>query len=48
VTSVSLAEFDPECVDMLTLVMIGASSTRRVAGTRWIYTPRGYAGKTET
>jgi cobalt-precorrin 5A hydrolase / precorrin-3B C17-methyltransferase len=47
VTSVSLAEFDPEQVDMLTLVMIGASSTRRVAGTRWIYTPRGYAGKTE-
>ncbi|MEI9985953.1 MAG: cobalamin biosynthesis protein [Aliidongia sp.] len=47
VTSVSLAEFDPEAVDMLTLVMIGASSTRRVAGTRWIYTPRGYAGKAE-
>ena len=47
VASVSLAEFDPERVDMLTLVMIGASSTRRVAGTRWIYTPRGYAGKTE-
>ena len=45
VTCVSLAEFDPEMVDMLTLVMIGASSTRRVAGTRWVYTPRGYAGK---
>ena len=45
VTCVSLAELDPEMVDMLTLVMIGASSTRRVAGTRWVYTPRGYAGK---
>jgi precorrin-3B methylase len=41
-----LAEFNPETVDMLTLVLIGASSTRRVAGARWIYTPRGYAGKT--
>jgi cobalt-precorrin 5A hydrolase/precorrin-3B C17-methyltransferase len=45
VTVVSLAEFDPDAVDMLTLVLIGASSTRRVAGTPWIYTPRGYAGK---
>jgi cobalt-precorrin 5A hydrolase/precorrin-3B C17-methyltransferase len=43
---VNLAEFNPESVDMLTLVLIGASSTRRVAGARWIYTPRGYAGKT--
>jgi cobalt-precorrin 5A hydrolase/precorrin-3B C17-methyltransferase len=46
VTIVGLAEFDPEAVDMLTLVLIGASSTRRVTGARWIYTPRGYAGKT--
>ncbi len=45
ITCVSLADFDPEMVDMLTLVMIGASSTRRVAGTSWVYTPRGYAGK---
>jgi cobalt-precorrin 5A hydrolase/precorrin-3B C17-methyltransferase len=45
VSVVSLAEFDPESVDMLTLVLIGASSTRRVRGMRWIYTPRGYAGK---
>jgi cobalt-precorrin 5A hydrolase/precorrin-3B C17-methyltransferase len=45
VTCVGLAELDPEAVDMLTLVMIGASSTRRVAGTSWVYTPRGYAGK---
>jgi cobalt-precorrin 5A hydrolase/precorrin-3B C17-methyltransferase len=47
ITCVNLAEFDPEAVDMLTLVLIGASSTRRVAGTRWVYTPRGYAGKVE-
>jgi cobalt-precorrin 5A hydrolase/precorrin-3B C17-methyltransferase len=40
-----LAAFDPATVDMLTLVLIGASSTRRVPGGRWIYTPRGYAGK---
>ena len=45
VVCVSLAELDPERVDMLTLVMIGASSTQRVAGTSWVYTPRGYAGK---
>jgi cobalt-precorrin 5A hydrolase / precorrin-3B C17-methyltransferase len=45
VSVVSLAEFDPESVDMLTLVLIGASSTRQVRGMRWIYTPRGYAGK---
>jgi cobalt-precorrin 5A hydrolase/precorrin-3B C17-methyltransferase len=47
VTVVGLAEFDPADVDMLTLVMIGASTTRRVPGTGWIYTPRGYAGKGE-
>jgi cobalt-precorrin 5A hydrolase/precorrin-3B C17-methyltransferase len=45
VSVVNLAEFDPESVDMLTLVLIGAASTRRVRGLRWIYTPRGYAGK---
>jgi cobalt-precorrin 5A hydrolase / precorrin-3B C17-methyltransferase len=42
---VPLAELDPAAVDMLTLVLVGATATRRVAGTPWIYTPRGYAAK---
>jgi cobalt-precorrin 5A hydrolase/precorrin-3B C17-methyltransferase len=42
-TLTTLAALDPEAVDMLTLVLIGNSQTRRV-GER-IYTPRGYAGK---
>ena len=44
----TLAALDPEEVDMLTVVLIGASTTRRVArpdGGDWVYTPRGYAGK---
>lgn len=47
VTVVPLSELDPERVDMLTLVLVGASSTRSVAagGRRWTYTPRGYARK---
>jgi cobalt-precorrin 5A hydrolase/precorrin-3B C17-methyltransferase len=44
-TQVTLAEFEPAKVDMLTLVVIGASSTKAVAGTRWVYTPRGYGDK---
>ena len=34
-------------VDMLTLVLIGSSATRRVdaGGRAWAYTPRGYAAK---
>jgi precorrin-3B C17-methyltransferase len=38
-----LAEADPGLADMRTLVIVGASSTRRVErsdGTCWIYTPR--------
>ena len=42
---INLSDLDPARVDMLTLVMIGSSATRRVAGTGWIYTPRGYAKK---
>jgi len=45
---VDLADLVPEMVDMLTVVLVGSSETRRVArsdGTAWIYTPRGYAGK---
>jgi len=44
----TLAALDPEEVDMLTVVLIGASTTRRLArpdGGEWVYTPRGYAGK---
>jgi cobalt-precorrin 5A hydrolase / precorrin-3B C17-methyltransferase len=43
----TLAEFDPGIVDMLTLVIVGNSETRLLAGrTPRIYTPRGYEGKT--
>ncbi len=49
VTFVSLSDLDPEKVDMLTLVMVGSSETRRTqtnsGGKDWVYTPRGYAGK---
>jgi len=44
----TLAALDPEEVDMLTVVLIGASTTRRLTrpdGGDWVYTPRGYAGK---
>lgn len=39
----TLAELDPTQVDMLTLVLVGNSETRRVGP--WLYTPRGYAKK---
>lgn len=44
---VTLADLVVDDVDMLTLVMVGSSSTRRFqAGMRsFIYTPRGYAAK---
>ena len=45
VSVVDLAALTPEQVDMLTLVLIGSSTTRRVArrdGGLWVYTPRGY------
>ena len=43
-------QLDPEQVDMLTVVLIGASTTRAFArpdGGQWVYTPRGYAAKKE-
>ncbi len=49
-TVVDLAELSPEMVDMLTVVLVGSSETRRVArsdGGAWVYTPRGYAGKAQ-
>ena len=48
VTVTTLADLDPETVDMLTVVLVGSSTTRAVPrsdGGCWVYTPRGYAGK---
>jgi len=46
VTVTSLGALDPRAVDMLTLVLVGSSASRRIAGDpAWIYTPRGYARK---
>jgi cobalt-precorrin 5A hydrolase / precorrin-3B C17-methyltransferase len=44
ITTTTLAALDPGSVDMLTIVLVGNSQTRFLAGSeRWIYTPRGYA-----
>jgi cobalt-precorrin 5A hydrolase/precorrin-3B C17-methyltransferase len=46
----TLKHLDPADVDMLTVVLIGASTTRSLArpdGGEWVYTPRGYAAKKE-
>ncbi|MBI4968383.1 MAG: precorrin-3B C(17)-methyltransferase [Rhodospirillales bacterium] len=47
VTVIDLAQLDADKADMLTLVLIGNSETKRVAqgGRVWTFTPRGYAGK---
>ncbi len=49
VSVVTLHALTPDMADMLTLVLIGSSATRRVenAAGAWIYTPRGYADKEE-
>jgi cobalt-precorrin 5A hydrolase / precorrin-3B C17-methyltransferase len=42
----TLAGLDPRQIDMLSIVLIGASTTRRLPrpdGGSWVYTPRGYA-----
>ena len=42
---VPLAELTADMCDMLTLVMVGASGTRRAPrlhSADWVYTPRGY------
>lgn len=47
---VTLGELESDQVDMLTVVLIGASTTRSLArpdGGQWVYTPRGYAAKKE-
>ena len=48
---VRFAEFNPDDVDMLTLVMVGSSQSKRFArgdGKTHAYTPRGYAKKRES
>jgi cobalt-precorrin 5A hydrolase / precorrin-3B C17-methyltransferase len=48
---VPLSALDVEDVDMLTVVIVGSGETRTVStgdGRRWVYTPRGYAGKAGT
>ncbi|HEX6014536.1 MAG TPA: hypothetical protein VFY87_22605, partial [Geminicoccaceae bacterium] len=42
---VDLAELTPDLCDMLTIVLVGSSATRRAPrlhGPDWVYTPRGY------
>ncbi len=44
----TLADFDPAQIDMLTVIIVGASTTRAFRasdGRRWVFTPRGYAEK---
>ena len=46
---VTLGELAPESADMLSMVIVGSSATRRLerGGSTWVYTPRGYeAGRT--
>jgi cobalt-precorrin 5A hydrolase/precorrin-3B C17-methyltransferase len=48
---VKFADFNPDDVDMLTLVMVGSSQSKSFArgdGRTYAYTPRGYARKRET
>ncbi len=48
---VKFADFNPDEVDMLTLVMVGSSQSKSFArgdGKTYAYTPRGYAKKRET
>jgi cobalt-precorrin 5A hydrolase/precorrin-3B C17-methyltransferase len=50
ITTTTIAQFDPEHVNMLSIVIVGSSSTRRISQTRpeRIYTPRGYEAKERT
>ena len=50
VTVIDLQDLAPERVDMLTLVLVGSSETRRVTTGQglWLYTPRGYGAKDDT
>lgn len=47
----SLQDLDPEQIDMLTMVIVGSSESRhmkRTDGGDWVYTPRGYSGKSSS
>ncbi len=48
VATVPLSDLEVDKVDMLTLVLVGSSTTRQVAagGRAWTYTPRGYERST--
>ncbi len=51
VRTVPLGELNIEEVDMLTVVVVGSSESRTVTtgdGKTWVYTPRGYSGKSES
>ena len=48
VSVTTLETFDPDTVDMLTVVIVGSSATRLIEardGQRRVYTPRGYERK---
>ena len=48
IETTTLADLDPQTVDMMSVVLVGATSTRTFAagdGRRRTYTPRGYAAK---
>ncbi|MSO88736.1 MAG: precorrin-3B C(17)-methyltransferase [Rhodospirillaceae bacterium] len=47
VDTITLAELGPDKVDMLTIVLIGSTQSRRLRRGRedWVYTPRGYERK---
>ncbi len=47
---IALGDLTPEHADMLTIVLIGSSTTRaiRAGVNRWVYTPRGYAVQSAT
>ncbi len=51
IKTVRFADFDPNEVDMLTIVLIGSSQSKIITrgdGQSYCYTPRGYANKKET
>lgn len=51
VRTVPLGELNVDDVDMLTVVVVGSSESRTVStgdGKTWVYTPRGYSGKSDT
>ncbi|PZU85778.1 MAG: precorrin-3B C(17)-methyltransferase [Shinella sp.] len=51
VRTVPLGKLNVDDVDMLTVVVVGSSESRTVTmgdGKTWVYTPRGYSGKSDT